>query len=581
MSKAKNRELYETPVFENVREVMDNAFINYPNNVAFKIKEKQGTKNEQTKYKEITYKELQAQMNALGTAFIDMGLKDKRIAIISKNRYEWVLTYIATLNGTGISVPLDKSLPENEIESLLQRSYADCVVFSDEYLEIMKKLQEKKSTKVSVFICMDKVEREKNIIFLYDVLEKGKKLLEDGNKEFIDAKIDNEKLASLVFTSGTTSTSKAVMLSHKNIASDITMMRKTEKMYSTDINMAFLPFHHTFGSTGILMFLNHGATNVFCDGIRYIQNNLKEYGVSVFVCVPLLIEAMYKKIEKEIEKQGKRKLVKIAVPISNFLLKFGIDIRRKVFKDVIDNLGGKIRFIISGASALDKKVAKGFNDFGILTVQGYGLTEAAPVLAAENAANIRYGSIGYPLCGIDMKIDNPDEEGIGEIIAKGPNVMLGYYENEEATKQALKDGWFHTGDLGKVDKDGFFFVTGRKKNVIVLKNGKNIYPEELETLVGKLPYVDECMVFGYPKDDDLVVSVKIVYNKEFIDENYKGISKEELQKKIWEDIKQINSGLVNYMHIKKLIITDEPMIKTSTAKVKRYEELKKILAEEK
>lgn len=580
MSKIKNKELYETPVFENVREVMGNAFTNYQNNIAFKIKERQDSKKEQVKYKEITYKMFQEDINALGTAFIDMGLKDKRIAVISKNRYEWILTYIATLNGAGISVPLDKALPEDEIESLLQRSYADCVVFSDEHLEIMKRIQEKKSTKVSKFICMDKVQGE-DIIFLGDVIEKGKKLISEGNKEYINAEIDNDKLASLVFTSGTTSASKAVMLSHKNIASNITMMRKTEKMFSTDVNMAFLPFHHTFGSTGILMFLNHGCTNVFCDGIRHIQNNLKEYGVSVFVCVPLLIESMYKKIEKEIEKQGKKKLVKIAVPVSNFLLKFGIDIRRKVFKDVINNLGGKLRFIISGASALDKRVAKGFNDFGILTVQGYGLTEASPVLAAENVACIRYGSIGYPLCGIDMKIDKPNKDGIGEIIAKGPNIMLGYYENEKATKEVLKNGWFHTGDLGKVDKDGFFFVTGRKKNVIVLKNGKNIYPEEIETLVGKLPYVDESMVFGYPKEDDLIVSVKIVYNKEYIEENYKEISKEDLHKKIWEDIKEINSGLVNYMHMKKLIITEEPMIKTSTAKIKRHEELKKILAEEK
>lgn len=580
MSKIKNKELYETPVFKNVREVMGNAFTNYPNNIAFKIKERQDSKKEQVKYKEITYKMFQEDINALGTAFIDMGLKDKRIAVISKNRYEWILTYIATLNGAGVSVPLDKALPEDEIESLLQRSYADCVVFSDEHLEIMKRIQEKKSTKVSKFICMDKVQGE-DIIFLGDVIEKGKKLISEGNKEYINAEIDNDKLASLVFTSGTTSASKAVMLSHKNIASNITMMRKTEKMFSTDVNMAFLPFHHTFGSTGILMFLNHGCTNVFCDGIRHIQNNLKEYGVSVFVCVPLLIESMYKKIEKEIEKQGKKKLVKIAVPVSNFLLKFGIDIRRKVFKDIINNLGGKLRFIISGASALDKRVAKGFNDFGILTVQGYGLTEASPVLAAENVACIRYGSIGYPLCGIDMKIDKPNKDGIGEIIAKGPNIMLGYYENEKATKEVLKNGWFHTGDLGKVDKDGFFFVTGRKKNVIVLKNGKNIYPEEIETLVGKLPYVDESMVFGYPKEDDLIVSVKIVYNKEYIEENYKEISKEDLHKKIWEDIKEINSGLVNYMHMKKLIITEEPMIKTSTAKIKRHEELKKILAEEK
>ena len=580
MNKARKNELYETPVFEDIREVISYAVVNYPNNIAFKIKEKainEKTKKEEISYKNITYTQFQEHINSLGTAFINMGLKNKRIAIISKNRYEWVVTYVATLNGTGVSVPLDKGLPEEEIESLLQRSHADCVVFSSEYLEIMKKFKQKQSTEVSTFICMDKIEEEDNFLFLGDVIEKGKKLLAEGNREFIDSKIDNEKLASLVFTSGTTSASKAVMLSHKNIAANITAMRKAEKFFSTDVNMAFLPFHHTFGSTGILVFLNHGCTNVFCDGIRYIQSNLKEYKVSVFVCVPLLLEAMYKKIQKEIEKQGKRKLVKIAVPISNFLLKIGIDIRRKLFKDIIDNLGGSLRFIISGASAIEKRVAKGFNDFGILTVQGYGLTETAPVLCAENAIDIRYGSIGHPLSGIDMKIDNPNEQGIGEIIARGPNVMLGYYENEEATKEALKDGWFHTGDLGKVDKDGYFFVTGRKKNVIVLKNGKNIYPEELETLINKLPYVEESMVFGYPKDDDLVVSVKIVYNKDYIEKNYKGISKEELHKKIWEDIKEINSGLTNYKHMKKLIVTDEPMIKTSTQKVKRHEEIKKIL----
>ena len=384
-------------------------------------------------------------------------------------------------------------------------------------------------------------------------------------------------MSIILFTSGTTSKSKAVMLSHRNIASNITAMNKVEKFLSTDVNMAFLPFHHTFGSTGILIFLNHGCTNVFCDGIRHIQANMKEYKVSIFVCVPLLIEAMYKKIEKEIQRQRKTKLIKIATPICNFLLKFGIDIRRNVFKDIINNLGGSLRAIISGASALDPKVARAFNNFGILTIQGYGLTETSPVLAAENENCIRYGSIGFPMPGVSLKIDNPNEQGIGELIAKGPNVMLGYYENEEATKESIIDGWFHTGDLAKKDKDGYFFITGRKKNVIVLKNGKNIYPEELESLIAKLPYVDESMVFGYPKDDDLVVSVKIVYNKDYVKENFKDFSQAELKDKIWEDIKEINKGLTNYKHMKKLIITDEPMIKTSTQKVKRHEEIKKIL----
>lgn len=584
INKNNKYEIYETKNYENIREVLNNAFENYPNNVAFKIKHKdidKDTGKVHIRYEEIRYTEFQEQINALGTALINIGLKDKRIAIISKNRYEWVLSYVSVLNGTGIAIPLDKALPEEEIESSLQRSYADCIIFAGEYLETVKKIKENKSTKLSKFICMDKLDSEEDdILFLGDLVEQGRKLVSKGNREFIDAPIDNDKMSIILFTSGTTSLSKAVMLSHRNIASNITAMNKVEKFLSTDVNMAFLPFHHTFGSTGILIFLNHGCTNVFCDGIRHIQENMKEYKVSIFVCVPLLIESMYKKIESEIKKQGKEKLIKFVTPISNFLLKFGIDIRRKLFKDIIDNLGGNLRTIISGAAAIDKKVAKAFNDFGILTIQGYGLTETSPVLAAENENCIRYGSIGFPMPGVQLKIDNPNEQGIGELIAKGPNVMLGYYENEEATKEVLKDGWFYTGDLARIDKDGYIFISGRKKNVIVLKNGKNIYPEELEVLVNKLPYVEESMVFGYPKDDDLVVSVKIVYNKDYVKEKYKELSKEELKEKVWEDIKEINKNLTSYKHMKKLIITDEPMIKTTTAKVKRYEEIKKILENE-
>ncbi len=337
-----------------------------------------------------------------------------------------------------------------------------------------------------------------------------------------------------------------------------------------------MPFHHTFGSTGILLFLSKGVRNVFCDGLRHVQENMKEYKVTVFVCVPLLIEAMYKKIESGIEKKGKTKAVKFGKVLSKFLLKFGIDIRRKLFKEVLDELGGEIRFIISGASALDKKVAQGFNDLGILTVQGYGLTETSPVLAAENIKAIRYGSIGYPMPGVEIEIYEPNEEGIGEIIAKGPNVMLGYYEDEKATNEVIKDGWFHTGDLGYKDKDGIIFVAGRKKNVIVLKNGKNIYPEELEVLINNLPYVAESMVYGEEKDDDLVVSVKIVYDKQYVEDKYKDLSEEEFKNIVWQDIKEINKKLPKYKYMKKLILTDEPMIKTTTQKVKRQAELNKM-----
>lgn len=570
--KSKNM-LYEAKEFNNLREVIQNAVNKYPNNNAFIIKNKEG---KQTTYTNITYTKFLEDINALGTALTNLGLKGKRVGLISKNRYEWAVGYFATVNGTGIIVPLDKGLPEQEIESSLIRSKCEAIIFSGEYLENVKNIKEARNTELKYYICMDNIE-EDGIINMQNLINDGRELIQNGNREFLDAKINNEEMSIILFTSGTTSLSKAVMLSHKNIVSNIYALNMAEKVYDTDVNLAFLPFHHTFGSTGLFFFLSNGATNVFCDGLRYIQSNLKEYKVSVFVCVPLLLEAMYKKIMREVERQGKDKLIKIAVPISNFLLKFGIDIRRKLFKDIIEQLGGNIRFVVSGASAIDKKVAKGFNDFGILTVQGYGLTETAPVLSAENEKCIRYGSIGYPIGNVELKIDNPNEQGIGEIIAKGPNVMLGYYENEEATAEVLKDGWFYTGDLAYMDKDGYIFITGRKKNVIVLKNGKNIYPEELELLINNLPYVEESMVFGYPKDDDLIVSAKIVYNKEYIQEKYEEISEEELQSRIWEDIKQINSSLTNYKHIKNIIITDEPMIKTTTAKIKRQEEMKKIL----
>ena len=480
------------------------------------------------------------------------------------------------LGGLGVLVPLDKGLPEAEIELSLKRSKAEVIVFDKEYEETIKKIFQNGTTSLNKCICMVDTEID-GFTTIKDVEKIGKDELAKGNNEYLNAEIDTKKMAAIIFTSGTTSMAKAVMLSQENIASNIYNLNCVEYIDPTDINMAFLPFHHTFGSTGLLLFMSRGATNVFCDGLRYIQDNMKEYHVSCFVCVPLLIESIYKKVMHQIEKQGKMKTFEKGMKISKFLLKFKIDIRKKLFKEIYDNLGGNLRFVVSGASAIDRTVAEGFNDLGFLTVQGYGLTETAPVLVAENVKNIRYGSIGLPLPEVDIKIDNPNEEGIGEIIAKGPNVMLGYYEDEEATNAVIdKDGWFHTGDLAYMDKDGFIFIAGRQKNVIVLKNGKNVYPEELEQLISELPYVAENMVFGMPKDDDLVVSVKIVYNEIYVKQKYGNISEEELKDIIWKDVKEINSKLTTYKHIKNLVITKEPMIKTTTAKVKRFEEMKKM-----
>lgn len=566
----KRMELYNAKEFGNIREIIKNAVKEYPDNNAFILKE---TNGKDVEYKNITYKQMDKQIDCLGTSLVSKGLKGKRIAVIGKNCYEWVISYLAVLNGTGIVVPLDKGLPENEIESSLIRSSAEAIIFEDDYMDMIKNIKSKKQTKVTEFICMNKQNEFKDI---YTLIDEGEKLLKQGNKEFIDAEIKNEKMSILLFTSGTTSAAKAVMLSHKNIASNIYSMTKCEDIRSTDTNIAFLPFHHTFGSTGILMFLSRGATNVFCDGLRHIQKNLNEYHVSIFVCVPLLIESIYKKVWQEIEKTGQTKKVKFGMKLTKFLLIFGIDIRRKIFKQIIDKLGGKLRYVISGASGLDGEVATGFRNFGIEVVQGYGLTETSPTLIAETAKSYKAGSTGLPIPNVEIKINNPNEQGIGEILAKGPNVMLGYYENEEATNEVLVDGWFHTGDLGYKDKDGFIFITGRQKNVIVLKNGKNIYPEELETLVNQLPYVAESMVYGKEKNDDLVVSVKVVYDKEYAKNNWQDKTQEDIEKLIWEDIKKINQTMPNYKHIKNLIATDEEMIKTTTAKIKRFEEMKNL-----
>ena len=555
--------------FATVKECLKAATAKYANNLAFIVKNKEG---KEVTYKNITYEKFGKDMRNFGTALLDLGLENKRIAIIGKNCYEWVMTYGAVLSGVGVTVPLDKGLQESEIIMSLQRSKAEAIVFDQEFLELIKKIKSENTTNLQHFICMNSNEDKENL-YLYDLIKKGEE--KQNDKRYEEHKINPDEMSTLVFTSGTTSKSKAVMLSQRNIASNIYGIELAEKIYDTDVNMAFLPLHHMFGSTALLLFLDRGATNVFCDGLRHIQENMKEYKVSVFVCVPLLLEGIYKKIMAQVEKEGKTNLIKVARKVSRFLLKFGIDIRRKLFKQILEALGGNIRFVVSGAAALDKEVASALNDFGVLTVQGYGLTETAPVASAENEYTLKSGSIGRPIPGVEIEIDNPNEEGIGELKIKGPNVMLGYYEMEEETNKVLKDGWFYTGDLGYKDKEGSIFITGRQKNVIVLKNGKNIYPEEIEALIVKKPYVSEVMAFGKEKDDDLLLSVKIVYNEEYVKQNYPEMSEEDFRSLVWNDIKEINKTLPQYKYIKNLILTNEPMIKTTTAKIKRYEEIKK------
>ena len=563
--------------FKDIKELIYNSAKTYANNIAFIVKHQEG-KNKT--YENITYKMLLEQINALGTKLYSMGFKNKRIAILGRNRYEWALGHLTSLLGGIVSIPLDKDLQIDELESSLMRSKADAIYFDEKYIEKIEEIKNRNNTNVKEYICMSKLAGYKDINTLK---EEGQKLLEEGNKEYISAKIDENAMNILLFTSGTTSKSKAVMLSQKNIASNVYAMQRVEDIRSTDSNLAFLPMHHIFGSTCLIVMLACGARTSFPDGLRYVAQNLKEYEVSVFVGVPLLVEAIYNKVVKEIDKQGKTKLIKNAIRVSNFLLKFHIDIRRKLFKQLIDQLGGKMRFVISGGAPLDPKIQKGFIDLGINLAQGYGLTETSPVIAAENMYKSRTGSIGVPMENVTVEIVNKDDNGIGELRAKGPNVMLGYYENEEETNKVLKDGWFYTGDLGYIDKDGFIFITGRQKNMIVLKNGKKIFPEEIETLVNRIDLIDECMVFGMPDEvdkNDVKLSVKVVYNKDEVKQKYGDISFDEIKNIIWDRIKnEVNTTVPRYKHIMNMILTDKELIKTTTKKVKRNEELKEILGQ--
>lgn len=567
--------LYHAQEFNNIKEIIYNSVEQYSKNIAFVIKH---TENKKVEYENITYKQLLEDINKLGTAVYSLGFKGKRIAVIGRNSYEWAIAHLSNLLGGNVSVPLDKDLQYDELESSLIRSKADMIFFDKKYEEKISQIKEKNNTNLKEYVCFEEAEGFKNIS---ELLKIGNEEINSGKTDFINAKIDENEMAILLFTSGTTSKSKAVMLSQKNIASNVYAMQCVEAIYSTDTNIAFLPFHHIFGSTCMVVMLAYGVRTVFPDGLRYIKKNLNEYGVSVFVGVPVLVEAIYKTIMKEVQKQGKTKLVNIATKISNFLLKLHIDLRRILFKSIINELGGKLRFVISGGAPADSKIAKGFNDLGIEVVQGYGLTETSPVIAAENKKCMKAGTVGIPMLNVKLEIENPDENGIGEIRVKGPNVMLGYYENEEATKEVLKDGWFYTGDLGYLDKNGCLAITGRSKNLIVLKNGKKVFPEELETLVNRLELVEECMVYGMPDEkdkNDVKLSIKVVYNKEIVKEKYSDKTKEELYKIIWNEIKEINKTLPRYKYIKGMILTDEELIKTTTKKVKRQEEMKKIMA---
>lgn len=574
MEKNIDRKVCESEEVKDYRELVKRTVTKYPKNIAYKYKKDYTAK--EPEYIEKTYEELDKDIKYVSTALLNLGLENKKIILIGKNRYEWCVSYLATTTGDMVIAPLDKALPENEIETLVKRSGAEAIIFDDKYLEIFKKIK-KENEKVKLLICMDDV-KDTEIMPYSNLIAKGKGLIEAGDNKYDDMIIDPNKMSIMLFTSGTTSQPKIVALSQNNICSDISALATFVRLYSTDTLLSFLPIHHTFECTITFLFgLYGGCTVAFCDGLKYIQKNLKEYEVTVFVAVPLVLETMYKKIIKAIDEQGKTKLINTVSKISKGLLKIHIDLRRVFFKQILEQFGGKLRVVLYGAAPMNKDTIIGYNNLGIDLLQGYGLTETSPVISAETDNEKMPGSVGLALPNLEVKIDEPNAEGIGEILVKGPSIMMGYYEDEEKNKEAFKDGWFKTGDYGYIDEKKFIFITGRKNDIIVLQNGKNVYPQEIEFLINKLPYVTESLVYLRGRDSsDTMLCAKIVYDPELIKTSLGDKTEDEYKEIIWNEVKEINKSLPIFKHVKKIDLSTEAFAKTTTQKVKRFEELKKV-----
>ena len=569
-----SRKVHKAQEVNDYREMLKMVEQKYSNNIAYKFKKNANTPDEE--YVNITYKQFIQDIKALSTGLLEIIKERKKVILIGNNRYEWCMSYLAVTTGNMIIVPLDKALPENEIRTLIEQSEAETIIFDKKYEDIMLKIK-KENDKVDKLICIDDINNNE-IENLSNILKQGKKLLESGDTRYENIKINNKDISILLFTSGTTNFPKGVMLSQKNICSNISAIATFVKIYPNDTLLSFLPIHHTFECTITFLYgLYSGAAVAFCDGLKHIQKNLAEYKVSVFVAVPLVLETMYKKIQHAIEEKGKTKLINTMSKISNTLLKCHIDLRKIFFKQVLDNFGGNLRVVFYGAAPMNKDTIIGYNNLGIDLVQGYGLTETSPVISAETDKEKRPGSVGLILPNLEAKIINPNNEGIGELAVKGPSIMLGYYKNEEVTKETLKDGWFSTGDFGYIDKDGFLFITGRKKDIIVLKNGKNVYPQEIEFLINKIPYVIESIVYSREKSKtDTMLCAKIVYDENMIKQYLGEKTQKEYKDIVWKEIKEINKNLPIFKHIKDITLTKEPFAKTTTQKVKRYAELERV-----
>ncbi len=493
-----------------------------------------------------TFNQMHYDTKGLGQYLYSIGIKNgKKVAVLSENSYYWIACFYSVITGTNTAIPLDPKLPFEELAELMVRSGCDAIYYSDEFagaVELMKKTEGvvlKEYIKIEDF---------------YDIVEKGQQLLKNGEECYLNDTVKPEDLAVIVFTSGTTGKSKGVMLSHRNIATGvITSCRVLTGGHA----IGFLPLHHAFSWVSALfsgtLITEYGF---ICRSIKDIQKDLATYHPQNFAAVPLAVETIYKKIWYTAKKNGREDALKKGLKISSFLLKFGIDIRRKLFKDIIDGLGGELEFIICGGAYLDEKYERGMYDLGIQIINGYGITECSPTVTCNRLDNFKFGSAGIPLPCNEIKINDPDEDGVGEIYVRGTNVMMGYYNDPEATAEAFDGDWFKTGDYGYIDKDGFLFFRGRKKNLIVLSNGKNVSPEEIEDKLLTIEYVKEVMVY----EENNFITAEF-----FLDT----VSTPDAKDRIKNDVNEINKKMPMYKQVARVKTRDTEFAKTTTLKILR------------
>lgn len=563
-----NKPLYEVREFHNFRKLLEQSEALYGNSPAFKVKNKIG------QILDISYTRFKADVEALGTALLDLGLDGCKVAVAGANSYKWCTSYLAVGSGVGVVVPTDKELPFDDILSILTVSESKAIIFDERFGEKLLEHRDR-LPKGLILISMDSSKDEDGILSYDLLLNNGYRLIGTGDSAYFDKDVEGNKLTVLLFTSGTTGMSKAVMLSADNICSDVRSIMGFVKINKGERILSLLPIHHTYEcSVTFLCCIYGGVTICFCDGLRYITKNLEEYSPNILIVVPLILERFYNRIIKAIEKEkGGAAKIALGSAIAKVAGAVKIDVSDLFFGKIKKAFGGSIRLIISGAAGIDSDVIKNMNRFGIRTFQGYGLTECSPIIICNSDKDNKYDSIGKPIPYVEAKIDNPDENGVGEICVKGPMVMLGYYKDPEATRATFDpDGWFHTGDLGSVDKDGHYYIRGRCKSVIVTHNGKNVYPEELESLLLREAAVKECIVTGAEDErGNTIVFARIFPDLTAIGAAHgnRAITEKEISKAVSDAVKAINSQVVSYKAIRRFEIVDKEFEKTTTSKIKR------------